>query len=80
MMGKLLDDYTALKVEVASLRLKIHQLEHGTYHQRMADLAEELLDHTTTVHLDMGGNHKYGLDNKAHPIVGRMKALKYGDR
>ena len=36
-------------------------------------LLHELNLHITTVHLDMGGNHRYSLTAKAHPVISRIK-------
>ena len=36
-------------------------------------LLHEINLHITTVHLDMGGNHKYSLTDKAHPVISKIK-------
>lgn len=36
-------------------------------------LLHELNLHITTVNLDMGGNNRYALTAKAHPVISRIK-------
>jgi len=35
---------------------------------------EKILHYTCTVHLDMGGNHRYSLTPKAWPVITEAKA------
>jgi len=37
------------------------------------ELLHELNLHITTINLDMGGNHKYSLNAKAHPVISKIK-------
>ena len=37
-------------------------------------LIEELIYTIRTVHLDMGGNHKYALSHQSHGIISRITA------
>lgn len=36
-------------------------------------LLQELNYELKTIHLDMGGNHRYAISAKAHPIITRIK-------
>lgn len=39
------------------------------------ELLHELNLHITTAHLDMGGNHRYSLNAKAHPVISKIKVF-----
>lgn len=45
---------------------------------RLAEIFIDLLDHDIrTVHLDMGGNHKYSIGHKGHAMITEAKGILY---
>jgi predicted transcriptional regulator len=44
------------------------------------ELLEELLRHTNTIHLDMGGKHRYSINEKGHVVITKIKAALAEER
>lgn len=53
-------------------------IQKYTY-KKLIELMNNLMYRIHTVHLDMGGNHKYSLNHKAFPIVTELKEFMTHD-
>jgi hypothetical protein len=45
--------------------------------KKALELLQRLSDTVATIHLDMGGNHKYMLSASSHPVLTEIKNYLY---
>ena len=48
--------------------------------EKSKEYLEELMYYINTVHLDMGGNHRYTLNPKSFSLITEIKAWLYNEK